>query len=74
MKARPREFRLGELEVLVHESATAIGRKLRWSGNTVREAHDVGLPWHLADRAAVSYGYHPAEVWPEWFEKVEVMA
>lgn len=31
--------------------------------------HD--LDWIVADRCAVALGYHPCQLWPEWFAVVE---
>jgi lambda repressor-like predicted transcriptional regulator len=30
------------------------------------------LRWDAADRIAVALGYHPCQLWPEWFEFPEV--
>jgi len=54
---------LEPLSVLVgsHRAYTAAGttpKQLRLAG---------GLTDRQADRAAVRCGYHPSEVWPEWF-------
>ena len=30
------------------------------------------LRWDAADRIAVALGYHPCQLWPEWFDLPEV--
>lgn len=30
------------------------------------------LRWDAADRLAVSLGFHPCQLWPEWFDLPEV--
>lgn len=29
-----------------------------------------GIPEYTADRVAVKFGFHPVEIWPEWFDGV----
>lgn len=33
--------------------------------------HDVRLGENQADKHAVRLGYHPFEIWPEWFQEDE---
>lgn len=40
------------------------------AGTTVRAVQrwrHRGVPWSIADRAAIRLGLHPAELWPDWW-------
>jgi lambda repressor-like predicted transcriptional regulator len=49
-------------------SETKLLRRLRWSGQTLKNARENGLTDVLADRVACRLGFVPWEVWPDWFE------
>ncbi|MDX6287689.1 MAG: Winged helix-turn-helix DNA-binding [Frankiales bacterium] len=46
------------------ELAPVLGLPLR---TLHRVLGGVRLRWDTADRIAVALGYHPCELWPEWF-------
>ena len=72
--AAPLDFPLSNLTRLVRVAPTAIGHRLRWSGSVVRKCEAQGLTWRQADRAAMAFGFHPAEVWPNWFVAEDLAA
>lgn len=32
------------------------------------------IRWDAADHIAIGLGYHPSQIWPEWFDNTEVCA
>lgn len=52
----------------IAEIAEAIGVDL----NTVHRWARKGIPHHAADRAAIAFGYHPLELWPDFLDDLEV--
>jgi hypothetical protein len=64
----PFRFPISELESrLGGTSAAELAGFLRVSSRTVFRYRTHGLNIVQADRAAVAVGYHPAEVWPDWW-------
>lgn len=47
--------------------AERLGTTPRW----LRSLRTAGLTWDLADRYSVALGYHPAELWPDWWREAE---
>ncbi|MEZ5278986.1 MAG: helix-turn-helix domain-containing protein [Acidimicrobiales bacterium] len=45
---------------------TALARRLGVSPRTVSRWRRAGLSDHQADNAAVTLGYHPLNIWPDW--------
>lgn len=61
-------FPLNALETrLGGPCAAEVARVLRVSPRTVFRYRKYGLNDRQADHAAVSAGYHPAEIWPDWY-------
>lgn len=48
-------------------SESTLGRRVRLSGSTLKQAREHGLTERAADRCAVRLDLHPFEVWPDWF-------
>jgi hypothetical protein len=44
-------------------------RKVKANALTAAIAINEGLTDRQADTWAIRCGYHPAEIWPDWFEK-----
>lgn len=67
---RPNDEQQAEQITRTGKTAAALGvdrrRILYW--------HHNGLTERAADRAAALLNLHPAEVWPEWFDVLEVAA
>ena len=61
-------FPIAELEsCLGGTSAREMAGLLKVSSRTVVRYRRRGLSVVQADRAAVAVGFHPAEVWPNWW-------
>lgn len=61
-------FQLADLVALVEQrSARELAELLDISPRTVHRYRRTGLSAMQADRIAVSAGFHPAEVWPDWW-------
>lgn len=65
-----RRFPLAALVNASGMSESALARRLRWSGTTLKAARETGLSEPQADRAAVRLNLHPFEVWDDWFGDV----
>lgn len=48
-------------------SAQEIARSLNVNSGLVHRARSEGLTARTADRWAIQLGYHPGEIWPEWW-------
>lgn len=46
--------------------------RLRISHRHARRLHHEGLTEDQADRAAIDAGSHPSEIWPEWFDDLDI--
>ena len=63
-----RRFSFEDLARLVDESSAAeLAERLRISARTVHRYRHRGLTVLQADRLAVAAGFHPAEIWPDWY-------
>lgn len=61
-------FQFADLVALVEQcSARELAELLDISPRTVHRYRKAGLNAIQADRIAVSAGFHPAEVWPDWW-------
>ena len=61
-------FQFADLVALVEaRSARELAEILDISPRTVHRYRKGGLSAIQADRIAVSAGFHPAEVWPDWW-------
>ena len=61
-------FPIAELESCLRAtSAREMAGLLKVSSRTVVRYRRRGLSVVQADRAAVAVGFHPAEVWPNWW-------
>jgi hypothetical protein len=49
-------------------NALALSRTLRAHPRQVQRWRRDGIPVFSADQAAVQLGFHPAELWPEWWD------
>lgn len=71
---RPRPPRLYPYEPLVKasrcDSEDQLVIHLGISGSTWQIAKKLGLTDRQADRWAIAFGYHPSNIWPEWFSHV----
>ena len=66
---QPKRYPLEPLARLVGASSyTSLARELGVSGSMLSVYRTKGLTDAAADRLAVRAGWHPAEVWPEWFD------
>lgn len=57
------------LEALVEAtglSESALARRVRWSGTTLKAVREGGLSWVQADTCAVRCGLMPWDVWDGW--------
>ena len=69
----------GEFPISKHRDPGAITSAqiacyLEVSEKTIHRYRDEWLTMLLADRLAVRIGRHPAEVWPEWCNNIELEA
>ncbi|CAB5217700.1 hypothetical protein UFOVP209_6 [uncultured Caudovirales phage] len=73
MKRGTRAPRIWPIEPLLDITGitrfTHLARAVRANGVTASSALNEGLTDRQADNWAIRCGYHPAEIWPEWFEK-----
>jgi lambda repressor-like predicted transcriptional regulator len=58
------ERRLLDRGVSLLECACTLGLPLR---TLVRVLGSDTISWMVADRCAVAFGYHPCQLWPDWF-------
>lgn len=58
------EHRLRHGSVALPELAVVLGIPLR-TLHRILQAQLLG--WMVADRCAVALGYHPCQLWPDWF-------
>lgn len=58
------EHRLRHGSVALPELALVLGIPLR-TLHRILQAQLLG--WMVADRCAVALGYHPCQLWPDWF-------
>jgi hypothetical protein len=49
------------------ENASALARRLGEPRTTIHRWRRCGVRLFTADRLAIHLGYHPSEVWPEWW-------
>lgn len=55
-------------------SVSALARALGRDRIVVSKWNTHGLPAVSADTVAVAVGFHPVEVWPDWYEVMEDFA
>jgi lambda repressor-like predicted transcriptional regulator len=48
-------------------SVAAVAQKTGFPLRTVQRWAHLGVTDNYADRLAVRLGFHPSEIWPEWF-------
>jgi lambda repressor-like predicted transcriptional regulator len=58
------EQRLHDRKVSLLECSRTLGLPLR---TLVRVLGSETISWMVADRCAVAFGYHPCQLWPDWF-------
>jgi hypothetical protein len=61
-------FPFAPLAALMALSEHLACQQLRVSGRTAQEYRRDGVSALVADRLAVRAGFHPAEVWPSWWD------
>ena len=49
---------------------THFARRVKANGQTARRAYTKGLTDRQADQWAIRLGYHPGEIWPDWFDRL----
>lgn len=62
-----RPFPIAPLLELTGLSLSRLALRVGASGSVVSRAKGAGLTDAQADRWAVACGFHPSEVWPDWF-------
>lgn len=65
----PRLFPLAPLLEVSRHTQTEIMHLTCMSGGRMAEVAVEGLTTLEADRVAVRCGYHPAEIWADWYER-----
>lgn len=65
------EQRMRLCDVSLPELAATLGVPLR---TLHRVLHAPVLGWMVADRCAVALGYHPCQLWPDWFPQPQATA
>lgn len=70
-RTRAHRFQFAPLLAILPTSNDERAAKLRTSWATLRRYEAEGLDTYQADRCAVRAGYHPANVWPDWWSAEE---
>ncbi len=55
------------MEAAGHPAAGTLAARAGVTARTVWRWHHRGLTDTQADRTAVALGYHPANIWPDWY-------
>lgn len=66
-----RRYPLEPLRRLSWLSRGEFAKKVSVGGKDYARYWSEGVSWKVADRIAGACGFHPAEVWPEWFDEAE---
>jgi hypothetical protein len=64
-------FRVAPLAAKMGVSPTSALVRLNVSSKSYKPWIANGMSWWVADRLAVRAGYHPAEIWDDWFDTDE---
>jgi lambda repressor-like predicted transcriptional regulator len=70
--AEPARRALRQLAAETDDSVCTIAENIGVDRSTVLRLFTRDrLRWDAADHIAVALGYHPCQLWPEWFDDIE---
>lgn len=55
------------LDHVTHGNLSELALRSGYSPRTIHRWKTNGIPLHSADQLACRLGYHPANIWPDWF-------